>query len=79
MGVVPVLVSLVDGVVARVASDATSSYLAVGEVTRMQLVCTALARLAEDDELSVQARSCDAVSRLGKLLLTTAPETGARS
>ncbi len=43
-----------------------------------QLVCTALTRLSEDDELSGVIRACDGVSLLGQLLLagpTTAPLT----
>ena len=39
------------------------------QVTEVQLVCTALTRLAEDDDMATQIRQCNGVTLLGKLLL----------
>jgi hypothetical protein len=39
----------------------------------LQLVCTALTRIAEDDELAHSVRQCNGVTLLGKLLLLQPP------
>ncbi len=38
-------------------------------LTELQLVCTALTRISEADEMAYQIRQCNGVTLLGKLLL----------
>ena len=73
MGGIPVLLSLVKAAVGLMAANPQSNSLPPATVTEMQLVCTALTRMAEHDECSSHIRACNGVTLLGKLLLVQAP------
>ncbi|KAF5840663.1 hypothetical protein DUNSADRAFT_15906 [Dunaliella salina] len=79
-GTIPILLSLVAAVVRDLAASPAASALPSSRITDMQLVCTALTRIAEDDELAYSIRQCNGVTLLGKLLLVQpAPTQDAKS
>eukprot|EP00798_Chlamydomonas_sp_ICE-L_P017617 gene17617-23951_t len=71
VGSIPVLISLGSAVVREMVADVSSNCLVGGSarVTELQLVCTALTRISEDDEMAYQIRQCNGVTIIGKLLL----------
>ncbi|GAX79138.1 hypothetical protein CEUSTIGMA_g6578.t1 [Chlamydomonas eustigma] len=71
VGIVPVLASLLGSAVREMALDSHSNTIPGGSarLTELQLTCTALTRIAEDDEMAYQIRQCNCVTLLGKLLL----------
>lgn len=65
------LVSLLGSAVKEMAADSTSNCIPGGSarLTELQLVCTALTRISEADDMAYQIRQCNGVTLVGKLLL----------
>ncbi|KAG1662637.1 hypothetical protein FOA52_009622 [Chlamydomonas sp. UWO 241] len=77
VGIIPVLVSLAGAAVKEMAADVRGNVIPGGSarLTELQLVCTALTRIAEADEMAYQIRQCNGVTLLGKLLIAeSAPQ-----
>lgn len=82
VGIIPVLISLLGSAVKEMAADSTSNCIPGGSarLTELQLVCTALTRISEADDMAYQIRQCNGVTLVGKLLLAqpTASAGGGR-
>ncbi|KAJ9514817.1 hypothetical protein QJQ45_028486, partial [Haematococcus lacustris] len=68
-GTIPVLLSLIASALKDWPSPGSNPALTSSKVIDMQLVCTALTRIAEDNELAYNIRQCNGITLLGKLLL----------